>query len=82
MTITSSGAKCDVCGNYILPLDPNERVNTFSVKGISRDLHADNACKELVLAAGDDWTKLPPGPLREAFEEAHAETDQPDQEAA
>jgi len=25
MTITSSGAICDVCGKYILPLDPRSR---------------------------------------------------------
>jgi hypothetical protein len=72
MTITSSGPKCDVCGHFILPIDPEERVNTFSVKYIEKDLHCHNACKEKVLAAGKDWTLLPEGPLRKAFEEANA----------
>jgi hypothetical protein len=71
--ITSSGPICDVCGKYILPLDPEERVHSFGVKGIERTLHCDNACKEKLLAAGNDWTLLPPGPLRTAFEEYTAE---------
>ena len=71
--ITSSGAICDVCGKYILPLDPEERVNTFSVEGANRLLHCHNACKEKVLLAGSDWHLLPPGPLREAFEKVAAE---------
>jgi len=64
--ITSSGAKCDVCGKYILPLG-DERVHTFGVSGIDRDLHCDNKCKEIVLAVGTDWQRLPDGPLRQAF---------------
>ena len=72
MTITSSGPKCDVCGHFILPIDPEERVHTFSIQGIEQDLHCDNACKEKLLAAAADWTLLPEGPLRKAFEEANA----------
>ena len=68
--ITSSGAKCDVCGKFILPIDPDELVHTFTVKGIDRDLHCDNKCKQLLIDAGKDWRKLPDGPLRKAFEEA------------
>jgi len=68
--ITSSGAKCDVCGRFILPFDPEERVNPFKVKGINRELHCDNKCKQLLIDAGKDWHKLPDGPLRTAFEEA------------
>ena len=66
--ITSSGAKCDVCGDYILPLDPEERVNMFDVWGIRRTLHCHNKCKEAVLACGQEWTLLPIGPLRTGFE--------------
>ena len=70
--ITSSGAKCDVCGDYILPLDPDELVNEFGVRGIKRTLHCHNKCKEAVLACGHDWTLLPAGPLRSGFMEAAA----------
>lgn len=69
MTITSSGPMCDVCGYYILPIDPSERVNPFGIKGIDTKLHCDNKCKEILLACGDDWRKLPTGPLRRVFEE-------------
>jgi len=44
--ITSSGAKCDVCGKWIFPIDPDELVHTFSVKGIDQKLHCDNKCKQ------------------------------------
>ena len=77
MTITSSGAICDVCGKYILPLDPEERVNLFSIKGIDRTLHCDNACKKILIDADKDWKKLPSGPLRKAFEEQEANKKQP-----
>lgn len=69
--ITSSGAICDVCGEYILPLNPNERVNSFGVNGIEETLHCDNKCKELLLNIGKDWTQLPVnGRLYKAFKEA------------
>lgn len=71
MTITRSGPVCDVCGKHILPLDPAERVNFFSVKNIKQDpLHCDNKCKEILKTCKGDWKKLPDGPLRQAFEEA------------
>jgi hypothetical protein len=69
--ITSSGAICDVCGEYILPLDPDELVNAFSVKGIKETLHCDNKCKELLLSIGKEWQLLPiKGRLYQAFLEA------------
>jgi len=73
MTITSSGPMCDVCGFYILPIDPNERVNCFGVKGIKEELHCCNKCKKIVLECKGDWKKLPDGPLRKAFEKADKE---------
>jgi len=67
--ITSSGAICDVCGKYILPLDPNELVNVFTVKGLKEQLHCDNKCKELIKSIGKDWTRLPKeGRLYKTFE--------------
>ncbi len=72
MTITSSGAKCDVCGNYILPIidifgEP-EMVHSFGITGIAQELHCDNTCKKLLEGADGDWKKLPSGPLKKAFE--------------
>ena len=69
---TNSGPMCDVCGHYILPLDPDEQVNLFGVKGIEQELCCHNKCKEMLLACGKDWEKLPLGPLRKLFEEATA----------
>lgn len=73
MTITSSGAKCDVCGNYILGLLPDEMIHPFSVQGIDQTLHSCNKCKDIITGVGKDWTKLPEGPLRKAFEKAQGE---------
>lgn len=63
--ITSHGAKCDVCGDYILF---DNSINPFSVKGIDRECHCHDKCKELVLVANGDWHALPNGPIRQAFE--------------
>lgn len=71
--ITSSGAICDVCDKYILPLvdleGKDEMVNLFIVKGIKEELHCHNDCKKLLQSIGKDWTKLPEGRLRKAFED-------------
>jgi hypothetical protein len=75
MALTGCGPRCDVCGQLILPIDENERVNEFSVKGISQTLICDNKCKaavEIAMAA-KDWQLLPSGPLRQTFEEAAAQ---------
>lgn len=66
--ITSSGAKCDVCNKYILPI-LDEMVNMFSCKGIKETLHSCNKCKEIMLSAKGDWKKLPSGRLRKCFED-------------
>ena len=69
--ITSSGAICDVCGEYILPLDPEELIHSFNVEGIQETLHCDNKCKELLLSIGKEWQLLPTkGRLYQAFLEA------------
>ena len=65
---------CDVCGNYILPIDPDESVNLFSVAQIpGKELCSHNKCKDAVLACKGDWQKLPDDPLRKAYERAMAE---------
>ena len=68
MTITSSGAKCDVCGYFILP-GISELVHPFKVKGIDETLHCDDDCKKIIEEANGDWKVLPNGPLRKAFED-------------
>ena len=73
--ITRSGAVCDVCGKYILPVQPDERVNNFAIVGIKNTLHCDNACRVLVerLWKEKDYTILPQGPLRKIYEDNAAE---------
>jgi hypothetical protein len=81
MTITSSGVKCDVCGNYVLPIIGDETYNPFRLKHIKKDLHACDKCIVIIkdldtgLGGSGDWTKLPDGPLRKVFEEFHEEPD-------
>jgi len=66
--ITQHGPKCDVCGGYILF---DKSINPFSLSGADRELHCHDACKRKVLAAmaAKDWTLLPDGPLRRAYQE-------------
>jgi hypothetical protein len=66
--ITQHGALCDVCGDYILPIDPDEQVNLFTNPGIEGELCCHNKCKDVIGSVGDDWRKLPDGPLRKFFE--------------
>lgn len=62
-----AGPFCDVCGSYVL-LDT---FDTFRVKGIDAMLICHSkGCRQAMVDAGTDWTKLPPGPLRDAFAEA------------
>lgn len=66
MTITQSGPICDVCGKYIFF---DKSINPFNIKGIKNTLICHDACKEKVLfAMKSNWTALPVGPLRTAFE--------------
>lgn len=67
MTITSSGAKCDVCGNYILGLFKEDLVYMFTVNMINQKLHSCIDCKKILEQIGTDWKKLPEGPLKKAF---------------
>ena len=69
MSVTSSGLVCDVCGKHILPVF-DESYERFSVRGIKHELQCHNDCKQSLVDAGKEWEKLPPGPLRKAFEEA------------
>jgi hypothetical protein len=63
--LTQHGPKCDVCGKYIIT---DISINPFSVAGIDGTLLAHDQCRDAVIAAGKNWTQLPNGPLRQAFE--------------
>jgi len=69
MAITQHGPYCDVCGKLIMPFG-DEMVHHFNVWGLA-NLIADNKCEAIVKEAHKtkDWKLLPPGPLREAWEE-------------
>ncbi len=73
--ITSSGVKCDVWGKYILPVQPDEMINNFTIAGIKQTMHCDNACRKLVeqMMAEKIYTVLPKGPLREVYEKHSVE---------
>ena len=67
--ILQAGPHCDVCDTYIL-LDKS--INPFSVPGIKQELHCHDNCVDIVKNAvgKKDYTLLPEGRLRKAFEEA------------
>jgi len=67
MTITSSGPKCDVCGEYIFGLTPDDLMYPFSCTGIKQELHSCKDCKKIIEEIGSDWAKLPEGPLKKVF---------------
>lgn len=68
--ITSHGARCDVCADFILDGD----TNPFEMKGIDGALHCHDGCKPKLQAAirAGSWRELPEGPIRQAFEKAEA----------
>ncbi len=68
VTLTSSGLMCDVCNNFIFGLFEGDVGHEFSCKGIEERLHACKKCKKVLEECGGDWTKLPEGRLRRAFE--------------
>jgi hypothetical protein len=76
MTVTSSGLRCDVCGGFILPVFDDD-YEEFGVTGIGGRLSCHAHCKIALQGCGNDWTRLPPGPLRTAFEGAAALGGQP-----
>ena len=70
MTLTSSGYKCDVCGQYILGLTEDDLAHPFKLSTFNNLLHGCNICIKIVkeLDGGGDWKRLPDGPLRRAYE--------------
>lgn len=66
--ITSSGPRCDVCGD---PMLLDKSMNWFTVPGISQKLSCHDNCKpKLEFAISkENWKLLPEGPLRRVFEE-------------
>ena len=70
--IEQAGARCDICGEYIL-LDTS--VNPFTMKGIDGTLTCHDNCKPVLKSAmvEGSWRALPDGPLRKAFEKQEEE---------
>lgn len=66
--LTQCGPRCDVCDSYIFVGD----INPFHMEGIKQTLVCHDKCKSIVLDAMEkkDWTLLPEGPLRSAYQEA------------
>ncbi len=68
--------QCDICGSsvYALQLFSNEgedfQMTRFRLPSASRDAYGCTACIMKLEAAqiAKDWTLLPPGPMRKAFE--------------
>lgn len=73
MGYESSGARCDVCDNFILPLrsimglKETEFIHPFKLDCVEKDLICCNKCKEIIQNANGDWEKLPDGALKKAF---------------
>lgn len=71
-----SGPMCDVCGNYILGLMPDEKLAPFTATGCNQTLLAHHPkCVDIIQGIGDDWKALPDGPLRRMYAKAQAELD-------
>ena len=71
MSVTQSGLCCDVCGAHIMPCF-DEAFERFGVHGVEHELQCHLRCRPEVekAVAANDWSLLPSGPLRAAFERA------------
>lgn len=74
--LTSSGYRCDVCGNYILGLTEKDGVYNFKLSPFVEMLHHCYKCKPLLLEMFEkqDISVLPDGRVRRALEKAVVET--------
>jgi len=64
--LVKKGEYCDVCGERILLIAHESR--EFRVDQIKETLYCHKRCIPALQAAQGDWSKLPHGPLRTAFE--------------
>ncbi len=72
MSITSAGIRCDVCGYYCLnEILMGDSIVQFKIRCNDRMLHADKKCEEALRNAGTGWTKLPDGPMKNAYIEVN-----------
>ncbi len=72
--------QCAVCGqSFLKEVIFGKNVRTFSVGGLDAILYAhDPDCVNIVKEInemGGDWRKLPPGPLRKAYQEANGKAE-------
>ncbi len=82
LTILVSGVECCVCGKTMRGLSAKDRPHLFQVKQVidlrtrkPMNLYCCGWCKHEVNEVGryGNWKKLPPGPLRRAFEDHEKE---------
>lgn len=68
--ITSSGLKCDICGDFILPIICDV-AKTWSYDGFDNTLHAHPKCYAPIhrMDMVDALKKLPEGPLEKAIKD-------------
>lgn len=80
----SKPEQCDVCGTkaYVLRLTQGDKqgkveMTRFKIAAVNRHLYACPECWDRVEAAiiVKDWTMLPDGPLKRAFQQAAAQRD-------
>jgi len=83
MSMTPAGAICDVCDNFILPIDPKERINLFGMPGIKNTMMCCNKCKKVLkkLHKDKNWKALPYGNLKRFIEKHEDMIETKDREA-
>lgn len=69
--LTMAGPMCDVCGNFIFGILPDDKMATFKVAGCESTLLAHTIkCLAALEGCGTDWNALPEGPLKQMFRAA------------
>lgn len=81
MTVTSSGIKCDVCGDYIIGLFDDDMVYPFKLSTFKNTLHGCKSCIDIIHkldGKGEEaWKELPEGPLKKAYADIAKKMDTP-----
>ena len=58
---------CAVCGKgFVVESIMGTPVQSFGIKGIEQKLYGHDDCIATLKSCGNDWKKLPQGPLKEA----------------
>jgi hypothetical protein len=66
--------ECALCGgNFLAEVLLGKRVKSFTISQSAQTFHAHDKCIKALPPGQWDYTALPDGPLRKAFEKANAE---------